>query len=272
MKITFIGGGNMARALISGLTAKGVPAGQISVVEPDPGKREELSSSYRVNTFDSTNADALLSDAILLAVKPQQLAKVASGISSMISDQLVISIAAGILEKDLSEWLGGYERIVRVMPNTPAQVMMGVSALHAMEGVDEAGRKAAEKILSAVGETIWLDCEEKMDAFTALCGSGPAYVFYFLEAMADAAVAMGFDREAAKSMAIATFAGSVRLAAESGEDAAILRMKVTSRGGTTEKAIQSMENDGVKQEIVDAIRAAEARSRELGIELGRAPC
>ncbi|NNM82394.1 MAG: pyrroline-5-carboxylate reductase [Burkholderiales bacterium] len=272
MKITFIGGGNMARALISGLTANGVPAGEISVVEPDADKRAELSSMYGVKAYDAANGDALQCDAIVLAVKPQQLAKVASGIAPMISGQLVISIAAGILEKDLSNWLGGHERIVRVMPNTPAQVMMGVSALHAMEGVDEAGRWAAEKILSAVGETIWLEQEEKMDAFTALCGSGPAYVFYFLEAMADAAVEMGFDREQAKSMAIGTFAGSVKLAAESGEDAATLRMKITSKGGTTEKAILSMESDGVKRKIVDAIRAAEARSRELGIELGRASC
>lgn len=268
MTITFIGGGNMARALISGLAG----SRPIAVVEPDPEKRADLCARYGVSAVPSIDATTLQCDVLVLAVKPQQLAAVAKEIAPMLSGQLVISIAAGILEKDLSRWLGGYGRIVRVMPNTPAQVMKGVSALHAMPDVDQPGRRAAEQILSAVGSTVWLEHEERMDAFTALCGSGPAYVFYFLEAMIDAAAAMGFGREEARDMVIATFSGSLALAEQSGEDAAELRRKVTSKGGTTERALLAMEAAEVKAHIGEAVRAAEARSKELGIELGRTSC
>ncbi|MBY0579491.1 MAG: pyrroline-5-carboxylate reductase [Burkholderiales bacterium] len=272
MKISFIGGGNMGCALISGLLKNGAKAANIHVVEPDPEKRSHIESEYKVRTFGDMSPESVYCDAILLAVKPQQLSVVASRLAPMLTDQLVISIAAGVLSNDLSKWLNSYGRIVRVMPNTPAQVSMGVSALYALPQVDSSGRAIAANILSSVGSTVWLEQEDKMDAFTALCGSGPAYVFYFLEAMIEAAIEMGFERNDAKTMVLDTFSGSIRLASESADEAKILREKVTSKGGTTERAILSMEIHGVKQHIVQAIFAARDRSREMGIELGKTAC
>ena len=270
MKIMFVGGGNMGSALISGLIGNGAEPGDICVVETDPEKRQSIAHAHGVST--SASIGTLESDLILLAVKPQQLQNLASHIAGHLSGQLVVSIAAGILTSDLSKWLGGFERIVRVMPNTPAQVLKGISALYAMPAVSMEDRKKAEDVLSSVGSTIWFEEEGKMDAFTALCGSGPAYVFYFLEAMIEAGTAMGFDQTDARKMAMETFSGAVSLASDSPEDPKTLRAKVTSKGGTTERALLEMENNRVKEHIVKAIRAAEARSVELGIELGGKTC
>ena len=270
MKITFVGGGNMASALISGLIRNGAGRESISVIEPDPERREKMKTEYGISVFE--NIGLLDCDLILLAVKPQQLHGVASALADKLSSQIVVSIAAGILTSDLSRWLKGYGHIVRVMPNTPAQVMKGISALYAMPQVSSEYKRMAEEVLSSVGSTIWLIDEEKMDAFTALCGSGPAYVFYFLEAMIEAGMEMGFDASDAKKMALETFSGSVALASESQDEPAILRKKVTSKGGTTERALLEMENSRVKEYVVQAIRAAAARSKELGIELGKTPC
>ena len=272
MKIAFVGGGNMGSALIAGLLKNGASCGDIAVVEPSPEKRARMEQEFHVSTFAEMGRESMDCDAILLAVKPQQLFNVASGLAHMLKSQLVVSIAAGISAPDLSRWLGNYERVVRVMPNTPAQVMKGVSALYALPQVDASGKAAAETILSSVGSTIWLDDEDKMDAFTALCGSGPAYVFYFLEAMMESASEMGFDPVAAKQMVLDTFAGSIALASESRDEPKILREKVTSPGGTTERAIMAMERHDVKRHIVQAIHAAKNRSREMGIELGKTPC
>lgn len=260
----------MGNALVSGLIREGAAGGDISVIEPDPEKRERMNREYRVDA--RAEIDALDCESVLLAVKPQQLREAASKLAPLLDGQLVISIAAGILCADLSKWLGNYGRIVRVMPNTPAQVSKGISALYAMPGVDETGRQAAESILAAVGSTIWLDDEAKMDAFTALCGSGPAYVFYFLEAMIAAAMEMGFTPNEAKRMALETFSGSIALASESPDDAEILRQKVTSKGGTTERALLEMEDRQVKQGIIRGILAARERSREMGMELGKTQC
>lgn len=262
----------MGCALISGLLKNGTKAENITVIEPDSEKRSRMEKEYAVRTFGEISLESVHCDVILLAVKPQQLSAVASILAPMLASQLVISIAAGILVPDLSRWLNGYGRIVRVMPNTPAQVMMGVSALYAPPQVDSSARDAATGILSSVGSTVWLEQEEKMDAFTALCGSGPAYVFYFLEALMEAAVEMGFDRNEARTMVLDTFSGSIRLASESADDANVLREKVTSKGGTTERAILEMERHEVKRHIAQAIFAARARSREMGIELGKSPC
>ncbi len=270
MKITFVGGGNMGSALISGLIRNGENRNNISVIEPDAERRAQMGAEYGISVFE--NLDFLDCDLILLAVKPQQLHAVASVLADKLSTQVVVSIAAGILTSDLSKWLKGYGRIVRVMPNTPAQVMKGISALYAMPRVSVEDKKMAEEVLSSVGSTIWLSDEEKMDAFTALCGSGPAYVFYFLEAMIEAGTEMGFNANDAKKMALETFSGSLALVSESQDEPAILRRKVTSKGGTTERALLEMENSHVKAHVVRAIRAAEARSRELGIELGKASC
>lgn len=260
----------MGSALISGLIRKGTDCGDIAVVEPDLDRRKLIGQEYGVRVYDEATIESMDCEAVLLAVKPQQLHQVASKLACLLENQLVVSIAAGIRATDLSEWLGGYKKVVRVMPNTPAQVSKGVSALYAMPGVE--AKEMAETILSSVGSTIWLDEEEKMDAFTALCGSGPAYVFYFLEAMLEAAGIMGFDVVESRRMVLDTFSGSIALASESQDDAATLRRKVTSKGGTTERALLEMEKNGVKENIVKAILAAEERSREMGIELGNRSC
>ena len=269
MKITFIGGGNMGSALISGLVKSGAKPGDISVVEPDPEKRSRIEKGYGVTATEEAD---VLGDVVLLGVKPQQLREVAAKLSGRIGSRLVISIAAGIRSEDLSCWLNGHRNIVRVMPNTPAQVSKGISALYALPEVDSSGRRTAEAVLSSVGSTIWLDEEGKMDDFTALCGSGPAYVFYFIEAMLEAARRMGFDALEAKKMVLETFSGSIALALESPEDAGILRQKVTSKGGTTERALNEMEKNDVKDHVVEAVFAARERSRELAVELGKASC
>ncbi|HQT26312.1 MAG TPA: pyrroline-5-carboxylate reductase [Burkholderiales bacterium] len=270
MKITFIGGGNMGSALISGLIRKGMACSEIAVVEPDTEKRTRIGEEYGVRTYGEAAIESMDCEVVVLAVKPQQLHEVASKLADLLQNQLVVSIAAGIRATDLSAWLKGYSKIVRVMPNTPAQISKGISALYAMPDVE--AKERAETVLSAVGSTIWLDEEEKMDAFTALCGSGPAYVFYFVEAMLDAAKRMGFNSAEARKMVLETISGSVALASESPDDAGTLRQKVTSRGGTTERALLEMEKHDVKLQITKAILAAEERSREMGIELGKTPC
>jgi len=269
MNITFIGGGNMASALIAGLLQKGFKAASINVVEIAPEGRARLEASYGVHTYADLSPEAVATDILVLAVKPQQLCDLAARLRGLLGRQLVISIAAGIRSADLSRWLGGYGLVVRAMPNTPAMVMAGVSGLYAMPAVSEEQRRQAEEILGAVGSTLWLADETRMDAITAISGSGPAYVFYFIEAMQQAAHELGFTPEEARRLSIETFVGAAKLAAGSDEDAATLRARVTSKGGTTERALQTMEAAAVKQEIVRGVLAAAARSRELGEELGK---
>jgi pyrroline-5-carboxylate reductase len=187
--------------------------------------------------------------------------------SQLESRPLLLSIAAGIRGSDLSRWLNGYGAIVRTMPNTPALIQQGITGLVAMAGVSEAQKAAADSILRAVGQTVWLDEESLIDPVTAVSGSGPAYVFYFLEAMQQAALEMGLSSEQGRELAVATFLGAAQLAAQSDEPLEVLRQRVTSKGGTTYAAITSMEAAGVKQAIVDAMKAAAARGRELGDEL-----
>ncbi|HLX03548.1 MAG TPA: pyrroline-5-carboxylate reductase, partial [Trinickia sp.] len=186
-----------------------------------------------------------------------------------LSTQLVISIAAGIRAADLSRWLGGYARIVRTMPNTPALVGMGVTGLAALAEVDQAGRALASQVLGAVGETVWFDDESKIDAVTAISGSGPAYVFYFIEALQEAARQLGMDEAQGRALAVATFTGAAQLAAQSGEPASVLRERVTSKGGTTAAALASFDAQSVKDAIVRGVLAAEARAKQMGDELGK---
>ena len=268
MKISFIGGGNMARALISGLLAKGQAPQDLTVIEPDAEKRAQLQIEFGVSTSDQLPA-AAMADVIVLAVKPQQLRDVAIFLGSLLDRQLVISIAAGVRCADLIRWLGSYGAVVRVMPNTPAQVQAGVSALYAADGVSPEQQKLADTVMSAVGTTLWLENETQMDAVTAMSGSGPAYVFYFLEAMQQAGSAMGLAHGQARELALQTFLGAAKLAAGSEHDFATLRTQVTSKGGTTERALLHMENAGVKSAIEQAIHAAAERSRELGDLLGK---
>ncbi|GBG15632.1 pyrroline-5-carboxylate reductase [Novimethylophilus kurashikiensis] len=265
--MAFVGGGNMARAIIIGLLAKGCPPADITVVEMDRDRRYALNQDFGINVAAELPA-ASLSDVIVLAVKPQQLRDVAIFLGSLLSNQLVISIAAGVRCSDLARWLGNYGAVVRVMPNTPAQVQAGVSALYAAPATTPEQRHLAGQLMSAVGGVVWLEDEVQMDAVTAVSGSGPAYVFYFLEAMQQAGVELGLSAEQVRVLAMQTFLGAAQLALGSEHDFATLRQQVTSKGGTTEQALLSMETNHVKDSIVQALHAAANRSRELGDILG----
>jgi pyrroline-5-carboxylate reductase len=270
MNITFIGGGNMATALIGGLLAQGRDPAHMNVVELSPAARERLEGEYRVRTWESVELAAVRdADLILLAVKPQQMRAAALSLAGCVAGQLVVTLAAGIRLADLSRWLGGYRSLVRVMPNTPALIRQGVSGLYALPGVTEAQRTLAQDLLSAVGETLWCEREELLDAVTAVSGSGPAYVFYFMESLEAAARALGFSAADARTLAYTTFSGAVELARQSSEEPSTLRARVTSKGGTTERALAQMETGKLKEVIVAAVKAADARAHELGDEFGR---
>lgn len=269
MKIAFIGGGNMAAALIGGLAGKLTAAENIHVVDPNADALARLRQQFAVSTASQIGAAVAASEVVVLAVKPQQMKEVAQQLRSHVASQLVLSIAAGIRAADLSRWLGGHRAIVRAMPNTPALIGKGITGMTAMNGVTQAQRAAADAIMRAVGATVWLSDEALIDPVTAVSGSGPAYVFYFIEAMQQAAQEMGLSAEQGKELAIATFAGASQLAAQSPEPVSLLRERVTSKGGTTYAALTSMEASGVKEAIVRALKAAAARGRELGEEFGR---
>ncbi|WP_373990590.1 pyrroline-5-carboxylate reductase [Duganella sp. BuS-21] len=273
MNIAFIGGGNMAAALIAGLANKLTAGANIHVIDPNAEPLARLHQLYGVTTAPTSDAALSAADVIVLAVKPQNMREVAAQLLPFIDparQPLVVSIAAGIRSVDLSRWLGGYGAIVRCMPNTPALIGMGITGMVAMPGVGPQHIKAADDILRAVGPTVWLDEESKIDAVTAVSGSGPAYVFYFIEAMQQAAVEMGLSAEQGTQLALATFAGAAQLANRSSEPVSLLRERVTSKGGTTYAALTSMESSGVKASIVTALKAAAARGKELGDELGAA--
>ncbi|MTV38301.1 pyrroline-5-carboxylate reductase [Duganella radicis] len=273
MKIAFIGGGNMAAALIAGLADKLTAGANIHVVDPNVDALARLRLQYGVATAPAADAAVSAADVIVLAVKPQSMREVTAQLLPLIDQRkqpLVISIAAGIRSADLSRWLGGYGAIVRCMPNTPALIGKGITGMAATAGVSAAQVKAADDILRAVGPTVWLDDESKIDAVTAVSGSGPAYVFYFIEAMQQAAEEMGLTAEQGKQLALATMAGATQLAEQSNEAVPVLRERVTSKGGTTYAALTSMENSGVKAAIITAMKAAAARGKALGDELGAA--
>jgi pyrroline-5-carboxylate reductase len=271
VSIGFVGGGNMASAMIGGLIGKGFDPGEIHVIEVSDEACVRLQREFGIEarpTFDRAFAG---SECIVLATKPQQLREVAQTLASSLHHQLLISIAAGIRTEDLMRWLGGYRRVVRVMPNTPALVGLGMSALFATTAVNASERNLAESILSAVGETFWLADEGEMDGVTAISGSGPAYVFYFIEALEEAARKQGFDTAAARQLAVQTVLGAARLAADSSDDARTLRARVTSKGGTTESAIEVFETARLKEIVARAVARAAERSRALGEELGSSP-
>jgi pyrroline-5-carboxylate reductase len=270
MKIAFIGGGNMASALIAGLAGKLVAGADIHVVDPNADALERLRAHFGVGTALGIDGALAASEVIVLAVKPQQMREVAAALQGHLGKArpLLLSIAAGIRGADLARWLGGYGAIVRCMPNTPALIGRGITGMVAMAGVDAAQKRAADDIMKAVGPTVWLDDEALIDPVTAVSGSGPAYVFYFIEAMQQAALEMGLTAEQGKQLALATFVGAAELAAHSPDPVSVLRERVTSKGGTTYAAISSMEQAGVRQAIITAMKAAAARGRELGDELG----
>jgi pyrroline-5-carboxylate reductase len=276
MKIAFVGGGNMAAALIAGLAGKLTAGANIHVIDPNPAALEKLRARFGVSVAPQVAAgDAALSgsDVIVLAVKPQSMREVAAQLLPALQQggaPLILSIAAGIRGADLSRWLGGYGAIVRCMPNTPALIGLGITGMVATAGVSAGQKAAADAILKAVGSTVWLEDEAQIDPVTAVSGSGPAYVFYFIEAMQEAAAELGLTPEQGKQLALATFVGAAQLAAQSEEPVALLRERVTSKGGTTYAALTSMEQSGVKGAIVEAVKAAARRGKEMGDELGAA--
>lgn len=267
MNICFIGGGNMATALIGGLLGKGFSAQQISVVEINTDSRAQLQRSFAVRAVENVAEGIAGSQIIILAVKPQQLREVAKQLAPELGGQLLISIAAGIRAADLSRWTNS-QAIVRAMPNTPALIRRGMTGMYALPAVSNSQRDEAQNILAAAGETLWVQDETMLDAVTAISGSGPAYVFYFIEALQRAARELGFTADEARRLSLETFLGASKLAACSDEDVSVLRARVTSKNGTTERALLSMAANQVAEHIVQAAKAAETRAHEMGDELG----
>lgn len=267
-KVTFIGGGNMAAAIAEGLIASGLPPADIEVVEINPEARAQLAATLGVQVRADLQA-ATLHGLVVLAVKPQTLPQVAAALAPRLASHLLLSIAAGVRVGDLARWLGGHTQIVRAMPNTPALVRAGVTGLYAPIEVPQQGRSAAEAIMRAVGGVVWVASEALLDAVTAVSGSGPAYVFYFIESLEAAAMAEGLPAPAARQLALQTFFGAAKLALESGEEPALLRERVTSKGGTTEQGIAALDAAAVKSGIAAAVAAARQRCISLGNELGR---
>ena len=274
MTTTFIGGGNMATALIGGMLARGAAVADFQVVEPFPEARVRLAARFAgISLHDACTREAIAGAAlVVLAVKPQQMREAAGALAShldVVPAPVILSIAAGIRLPDLARWLAGHQRLVRAIPNTPALVGKGISGAFAASSVDAAGRDLVSSVLAAAGEQIWVDDETMLDAVTAVSGSGPAYVFYFLEALEAAARELGFAPAEARKLAYVTFAGAVALGEASPAEPAALRAQVTSKGGTTERAIAALDEGEVKAKIVAAVKAAALRAAEMGDAFGR---
>ncbi len=267
--IAFIGGGNMASAIIGGLIQQGTPASAFEVVEPFEAARTKLAQSFGI-TAQAEAGEAISRCAVVVwAVKPQTFAEAAKPVRAFASDALHLSVAAGIPSDSIARWLGS-ERVVRAMPNTPALVGQGMTGLFARPDVNAADRALVGQLLAPTGELLWVDAEPALDAVTAMSGSGPAYVFYFIEAMTEAGVEMGLTPDQAQRLAIGTFTGASALAHSATEPPSVLRERVTSKGGTTYAAITSLEGADVKAQFKTAMRAAQKRAAELGEEFGRA--
>jgi len=268
-KIGFIGGGNMASSLISGLIASGHAPEQIWVSDISPDTLTALKKQLSVNT--SVNNDDIINavDVVVLAVKPQTLSAVAQSIAAQIQQKksLVVSIAAGINQNSLSRWLGADTAIVRCMPNTPALVLTGATALHANDKVTGEQRDLAENILRSVGIALWVEDEAELDAVTAVSGSGPAYYFLLMEAMEKAALELGLSQETARLLVQQTALGAAKIALESAESPEQLRKRVTSPGGTTQRAIETFEQGGFTELVSKALHAARDRSIEMSKQM-----
>jgi len=268
LRIGFIGGGNMAQAIIRGLLAAGHEPDKLMVADPSAEQQQklrEISVDIRVGEDNAVLAE--ICDVLVLAVKPQILAEVARNLSATErpSDQLVISVAAGITLDSLQNWLGNSPRMVRVMPNTPALIGAGMSGLYANQDLDSIARGWANYVMEATGDAIWVNSEALIDAVTAVSGSGPAYFFLIMEIMQEVAVELGLEPAQAELLATRTAAGAGLLATQSEETAATLREQVTSPGGTTAAAIQALEAGGIR----DIFRAAMTAARDRAVELGK---
>jgi len=267
-RIAFIGGGNMASAIIGGLIRQGRPANAIEVVEPYAEARQALKDKFGIVAREQAG-DFLQGVALVVwATKPQTFKEATLPVRAHVAGTLHLSVAAGIPSASIARWLGS-ERIVRSMPNTPALIGLGMTGLYARGAVTAQDRALIEGVTATMGESLWVAREEQLDAVTALSGSGPAYVFYFLEAMTQAGTEMGLSQEQAYKLALETFRGASALAKASNEPPEVLRQRVTSKGGTTYAAITSMDEHHVKALFGQALHAAERRARELGVEFGK---
>lgn len=268
--IVLIGGGNMARSLLGGLIADGIDHSRLWVADPDEDQRQTVQARFGVRATASNEEAARHADILVLAVKPQIIKQVAQNLVAIIRERhpLVISIVAGVRTVDLSRWLGGNIALVRTMPNTPALVQTGATALYARPEVTSEQRSQAESVMRAVGLTLWVNEEKLMDSVTALSGSGPAYFFLVMEALEQAAIAQGLPEHVARLLTLQTALGAARMALESEEDLSILRSRVTSRGGTTERAINVLNDGGILELFANAVAAARTRSEELATILG----
>jgi pyrroline-5-carboxylate reductase len=266
--LAFIGGGNMASAIIGGLVKSGRKPADMLVLDPHEGTRERVRQEFGVNAMAAPDASLSRAGLVLWAIKPQQFKEAARSCAPFVKGALHLSVMAGIRSDDMARLLGT-ERIVRSMPNTPALIGAGIAGLYARPAVSGDERREAEALLAPTGSTLWVQREADLDAVTALSGSGPAYVFYFVEAMMTAAEQMGLSAEQGKTLAVATFAGAAELARRSPEPPSVLRERVTSKGGTTYAALTAMEAAGMKEAFISALRAAQHRAAELGDEFGR---
>ena len=266
--MAFIGGGNMASAIIGGLIRRGLPAELIQVIEPQAEARTRLKSQFHVRTEQSAGPHLSEAGLVIWAVKPQVFEEAALQARFHTRKALHLSVAAGIRSDSIAHWLGT-ERLVRAMPNTPALIGKGITGLFARAAVDTQDRQLVEQVVATTGQYLWLQEEGLLDAVTALSGSGPAYVYYFMETMVNAGVEMGLTREQSSQLAIATFRGAAELAHGADEPLGILRQRVTSKGGTTHAAIVSMEQDNVRTLFTRAMHAARLRAREMAEEFGK---
>ncbi|MEJ2687866.1 MAG: pyrroline-5-carboxylate reductase [Gammaproteobacteria bacterium] len=268
--IAFIGAGNMAGSLIAGLIGDGIDPAQLRVSDPDADKLRAIADKFGVTTFQDNHAAVTGAHVVVLAVKPQTLQTVAGELAADVQSgrPLVISVAAGIREPDLTRWLGGNVAVVRAMPNTPALVRSGATALYGNAQTRTEQRDLAESVLRAVGLALWLDDEGQMDAVTALSGSGPAYFFLVMEALQEAGRQLGLPAETARLLTLQTAFGAAKMALESADDPAVLRQRVTSPGGTTEKAVGVLEDGALRGLFLKALQAAASRSRELAEQAG----
>jgi pyrroline-5-carboxylate reductase len=266
--IAFLGGGNMASAMIGGLIKQGMHPSDILVVEPYEPTRDKLFQDFGIQAMSEPAKSLSAAGLIIWAVKPQVFKEAAQQKGNFASTALHFSVAAGIRSDSIATWLKT-NNVVRSMPNTPALIGKGITALFARPAVTDVGKAWVERVVASMGEFLWLKEESQLDAVTAISGSGPAYVYYFLEAMTDAAQKMGLSAEQGRRLAIATFSGASELAHRSDEPLETLRQRVTSKGGTTYAALMAMEADDIKPHFIKAMQAAELRAKELGDEFGK---
>jgi len=265
--IAFIGGGNMASAILQGLVGQGYPREHVRVVEPFAEARQRLAQQFGIDAQAQAGSFLTAAELVVWAIKPQTFQEAAGQAQAHTRTALHLSVAAGIPSQSIARWLGS-ERIVRAMPNTPALIGRGITAFFARAGVQQPDRQRVEEVMRSTGETLWVDAEDQLDAVTAVSGSGPAYVFYFMEAMMAAGSAMGLSGAQARQLTLATFTGASELARASEDPPELLRQRVTSKGGTTHAAISAMEDAGVQAAFGRALLAARDRARTLGEEFG----